>query len=139
MRRPTIVVDTNILVSALLKSDSLPSTIIKLIRADRLVWCYSPELLSEYETVLRRPELGFDPEAIDRLLRFANQSSIIVTPHARVSVSPDEPDNRFLECAEAADADYLVTGNKKHFPSHWKRTTILSARELLESIEAIAE
>jgi predicted nucleic acid-binding protein len=54
-----------------------------------------------------------------------------VTPTRRVSVSPDEPDNRFLECADAAQSDYLITGNKRHFPKQWKTTSIVNAREFL--------
>jgi predicted nucleic acid-binding protein len=51
-----------------------------------------------------------------------------------LSVSPDEADNRFLECAGEAQADYLVTGNKRHFPKRWKSTQVVNARELLELI-----
>ncbi len=52
----------------------------------------------------------------------------------KVSISPDPADNRFLECAEAAQADYLVTGNKRHFPERWGKTVVVNARELLEMI-----
>jgi predicted nucleic acid-binding protein len=47
-------------------------------------------------------------------------------------VSPDEQNNRVLECAEAAAADFLITGNKRHFPKRWKATQILNARELFD-------
>jgi predicted nucleic acid-binding protein len=43
-------------------------------------------------------------------------------------------DNVFLECAEAAQADYLVTGNQRHFPERWKKTKVIGARELIEFI-----
>jgi predicted nucleic acid-binding protein len=43
-------------------------------------------------------------------------------------------DDRFLECADVARADYLVTGNKRHFPKSWRQTLIVNARELLEWI-----
>jgi predicted nucleic acid-binding protein len=58
----------------------------------------------------------------------------MITPTRALSVSPDEADNRFLECAEEAEADYLVTGNKRHFPKRWKTTRVVSARDLLELI-----
>jgi uncharacterized protein len=54
-----------------------------------------------------------------------------IVPERIVAVSPDEPDNRFLECAEAAEADYLVTGNVKHFPKTHKRTEIVTGRRFL--------
>jgi predicted nucleic acid-binding protein len=52
-------------------------------------------------------------------------------------VSPDERDNRFLECAESAGADFLVTGNRQHYPSVWKTTRIVNARELIETVFAV--
>ena len=58
--------------------------------------------------------------------------AIVVRPKEKLAVSPDEKDNRFLECAEAADADYLVTGNKRHFPEQWKECRVIGARDLVE-------
>jgi predicted nucleic acid-binding protein len=49
-----------------------------------------------------------------------------------LSISPHESDNRILECAEAARADYLVTGNTKHFPDRHKTTMIVSGRQFLD-------
>jgi predicted nucleic acid-binding protein len=54
-----------------------------------------------------------------------------------VSKSTDDADNRFLECAEAAGADFLVTGNKRHFPRLWEKTQVVNARELLGLIGPI--
>jgi predicted nucleic acid-binding protein len=50
----------------------------------------------------------------------------------RCCVVPD--DNVFLECAEAADAHYLITGNLRDFPERWRHTQIVTAREFLEVI-----
>ena len=55
-------------------------------------------------------------------------------PLTELRVIRHEPDNRFLECAEAAQADFLVTGNKRHFPKQWKATKVVNARELLSTI-----
>jgi predicted nucleic acid-binding protein len=60
--------------------------------------------------------------------------STMIAPATPLAVSPDETDNRFLECAEAAGADFLVTGNRRHFPNVWKTTRIVSARELVEFV-----
>jgi predicted nucleic acid-binding protein len=46
-------------------------------------------------------------------------------------VAGDPDDNRFLECADAARADYLVTGNLRHFPRFWKKTKIITPREFI--------
>jgi predicted nucleic acid-binding protein len=66
------------------------------------------------------------------LLNLLASEAILVTPTNRLDVSPDEPDNRVLECAEAATADFLVTGNKRHFPKRWKNTGVVNARELFD-------
>jgi predicted nucleic acid-binding protein len=65
------------------------------------------------------------------MLELARAGQLFVPMMTR-SESPDEDDNRFLELAEAASAQYLVTGNKRHFPDRWKQTRIVNAREFLE-------
>ena len=59
----------------------------------------------------------------------------MVTPRERVSLSPDDDDNRLLECAAAAGAAFLVTGNKAHFPTEWQKTKIVNARNLLQFLK----
>jgi len=49
-----------------------------------------------------------------------------------LEICTDEPDNRFLECAETAEADYLVTGNARHFPQTHKTTLIVTGRGFLD-------
>jgi len=49
-------------------------------------------------------------------------------------MTADPADNMFVECADAARADYLVTGNLRHFPKFWKNTKIISSREFLTVI-----
>ena len=49
-----------------------------------------------------------------------------------MSIGLDPDDNMFLECAETAHADYLITGNKRHFPSVWRSTKIVNARDVEE-------
>jgi predicted nucleic acid-binding protein len=61
----------------------------------------------------------------------------MVTPERRISASPDESDNRFLECAHASGADYLVTGNKRHFPfPAYEGTAIVSPAEFTQIVIA---
>lgn len=58
----------------------------------------------------------------------------MVNPRREVTAARDPDDNRFLECAEAGRADYLVTGNKRHFPKKWRQTLVVNASELIEWI-----
>jgi predicted nucleic acid-binding protein len=57
-----------------------------------------------------------------------------VKPAMRINACSDPDDNIFLECAQAGNADYLVTGNKRHFPDQWKKTEVIGVRELLEKL-----
>jgi putative PIN family toxin of toxin-antitoxin system len=91
-------------------------------------------ILHEYENVLCRPKFRFSPTIIEESLARIRQNCTLVIPGHTLTVSPDETDNRFLECAEAAGAEFLVTGNRRHFPSVWKSTRILNAREFLDSV-----
>jgi predicted nucleic acid-binding protein len=57
-----------------------------------------------------------------------------VKPSRPLEITRDPDDNIFLECADAARADYLVTGNPRHFPKFWKNTKVITSRELLNIV-----
>ncbi len=134
MSQRKIVLDTNILVSALINDEGLEAVIFNLVLGQILQLCASDVIIAEYERVLYRAKLKLNLQLVKSVLSFCRSSSTIVTPALSVPVSPHDADNRFLECAEAAEADYLVTGNKRHFPERWKRTEIVNARELLNRL-----
>ncbi len=129
MKRPIVVVDTNLLVSATFKAYGLEAAVLDLIADHQLSAAVSEPILAEYKDVLSRPHLLHRDRASFTLGLMLSEGTL-VKPTIRLSVSPDESDNRFLECADAAGADYLVTGNKRHFPARWKQTEIVNAREL---------
>jgi len=85
-----------------------------------------------YDEVIRRPQFKRPPEVIEGALRSIRKLAHWVKPRFRVVECIDPDDNIFLECAQAAAADYLVTGNRRHFPARWKKTQVISARELIE-------
>ena len=85
----------------------------------------------EYSEVLARPELKIRKGLRLQLLQLIKNHSYIVAPKRHLEVTPDPDDNMFLECADAARADYLVTGNQKHFPRFWKNTKIITPREFI--------
>lgn len=129
-----VVLDTNIVVSAALKEAGREAAVLSLALTGNLSLKVSRAILTEYEEVLHRKKFRLNREQVDRLLDLIRRESTLVTPSHVLSISPDEPDNRLLECAEEAQADYLVTGNKRHFPKRWKGTLVVNARELLELI-----
>ena len=134
MPNPSVVLDTNILVSAHLSPLGLEYRVFKLALDLRLRLFVSATILIEYETVLRRPKFPILPGKVTESLAQIRQNSTLIVPTATLAVSPDERYNCFLECGESAGAEYLVTGNRRHFPDAWKTTRIVSARELVESV-----
>jgi len=87
--------------------------------------------VSEYATVLARPELKIRRSLRQQLLQLIKNRTRVVTFSRLAQVTSDPADNMFIECADAARADYLVTGNQRHFPKFWKNTKIISSTEFL--------
>ena len=129
-----IVLDTNVVVSAHLKGAGLEAFVLDLALASKLQLYVSAEILEEYESVLRRPRFAIDPKKVTRSIQLIKKKAKQVKPTRSLSVSPDTGDNRFLECAEAAGADYLVSGNRRHFPSKHRKTLVVNARQMIEII-----
>jgi predicted nucleic acid-binding protein len=67
-------------------------------------------------------------------LELIRQQARVVRPKRALAVGIDPADNKFLECAETASAQYLITGNQRHFPAAWQDTRVVNARELLNLI-----
>jgi predicted nucleic acid-binding protein len=66
------------------------------------------------------------------LLQLIRSHSYPVKPSRSLHVTPDPDDNKFLECADAARADYLVTGNQRHFPVFWKKTKVITSGDFID-------
>ena len=132
-----VVFDTNILYSAILQRAGLPAAVFDLVSAGLLIPCVSPAVLAEYHDVLlARPALRPYAERALSVLEILAKVAVLVEPTRSVTESRDESDNRFLECADADDAAYLVTGNTKHFPKRYKTAKVVTARQLWEIITA---
>ena len=132
MSKPRVVLDTNVVVSAAIRPGGLDEEVVELVAAHAIALYASEAVHTEYEVVLARPKFrSIHPDRLRRFLALLKTEAILVAPDNRVTESADESDNRLLECAEAAQADYLITGNKRHFPERWKSTRIVNAREYL--------
>ncbi len=134
MPRPSVILDTNVIVSAHLKEEGFERFVLDLALARKLQLFLSAEILEEYKGVLARPAFKLSPAKVAASLRLIEKAAIMVHPEQRTKAARDPDDNKFLECAGEARADYLVTGNKKHFPRQWQRTRIVNAREFLQAI-----
>jgi len=126
-----LVVDTNIVVSAALKPDGRQRTVLLLAITTPARLYVSNAILTEYQAVLSRPEFQIRKGLRQQLLDLLKKRAHLVNPVRRIQVANDPEDNKFIECADAARADYLVTGNVRHFPKFWKNTKIVTSREFL--------
>ena len=137
MSRPRIVIDTNVLVSAALKPSGRQALVLELVAFRAVEMFVSEAILAEYREVFSRPKFSrLDPKDVSRLLALIEAEATMVTTTAKLAISEHDSDNRFYECAEAASADYIVTGNSKHFTKPYKNTKIITGRQLLELLTA---
>ena len=126
-----LVIDTNIVISAALKPDGLQRTVLLLAITKPARLYVSDAIVAEYREVLARPELKIRKGLRQQLLQLIRSRAHSVVPTRTLQVAKDPDDNKFLECADAARADYLVTGNQRHFPKFWKKTKVITSREFI--------
>jgi uncharacterized protein len=126
-----VVVDTNILVSALWSRDGTPAKVVSLILNDVLVPCYDYRIMSEYRKVLERPKFGFSKSEINSLLDWFESVGRSIVAEPCDSSFIDEADKKFYEVAKFCHAK-LIIGNLKHFPDD---PNVLSVAEFLEQYE----
>jgi putative PIN family toxin of toxin-antitoxin system len=114
-----IVLDTNVLVSALLRPEGNPARILDLVLEGLVRLVVDARIFDEYAQVLARPKFGISAPLRERILEWIRARA---EWPARVAASrsplPDPDDAPFLETAQAAFVDALVTGNVAHFPKH---------------------
>ena len=129
------VVDTNVLVSALLTSHSDAATVQVVDRLfdGAFIPLFSEEILAEYNEVLRRDKFHFSEPEVGTLISSIENSGTCIHPAATNEVLPDMKDLPFYEVVMDRQSDdaFLVTGNLKHFP---KKPFIVTAREFLDII-----
>ena len=130
-----VVLDTNVLVSGLLSASGPPAWIAEAVLAGELELALDMAIRQEYEDVLRRPEFGFSPEAVDDLLAAIDQFGFLVAAAPPCPVPlPDPDDEPFLAVARAT-AVTLVTGNLKHCPPKSRQGAIvLTPRGLVDRL-----
>lgn len=130
------VVDTNVFVSALISPAGNEALIVLAIRQGLLRPYFSAEILQEYAEVRARPKFDFPSDEIEALIALVrSHGEEVRDPAPRSSGSPDPTDEKFLACAKAAGADFIVTGNKRDFPPQaCGAIRVVNAAELLERI-----
>lgn len=127
-----VVVDTNVLVSALLSKhpDAATVKVLEALYDSRIVPLYSEEILLEYEEVLHREKFRFSEATVHMVIKSIRDNGICVDRELTGEILPDPKDLVFYEvCMAKRDEDsMLVTGNMKHFPD---KHFIVTPSELL--------
>jgi putative PIN family toxin of toxin-antitoxin system len=127
-----LVLDTNVVISAALKPDGMQRTALLLATTKPARMYFSQCILDEYASVLARPGFQIRKGLQLQILQLVKNRGSLIAPRVRIQGASDPDDDMFIECADAARADYLVTGNQKHFPRFWKATKVITAREFIE-------
>lgn len=130
-----IVIDTNILISALLGAQSAPAQLLVLWRQGGFELLTCREQLDEIRRVTRYPKIRerLRPAIAGRLVRDLRRVARLIGPLPAISVCTDPFDDYLLALAQAGDADYLVTGDKRDLLAmgRFGRTRIVSVRTFL--------
>jgi predicted nucleic acid-binding protein len=109
--------------------------LVMAINQGLVIPCFSLEILQEYSDVLLRPRFGFPSEDVDVLLDVLHRRGKLLDPVPISGVSPDPADDKSIACALTEKPDFLVTGNKRHFPQTGHMgARVVNAAELLEFI-----
>ena len=128
----TVVLDTNVLVSALLRPWGKPAEILRMVMRRDLSVAFDARVLGEYTEVLQRPRFGFPPRRVRDLIDHVRSAGQRVVAAPLPKPLPDPDDEVLLSVAIAARAEALVTGNKKDYPRPSRQgIAVLSPAEFL--------
>ena len=114
------VIDTNVLVSAFLKENSIPRYIINYMYAGKIIPVYNEEIINEYSAVLHRPKFCFPTESVDIAVNAIQQIGLKIDGAIITEPITDPKDIVFYAVtlnARKQFETYLITGNIKHFPA----------------------
>ena len=129
------VVDTNVLVSALLKEGSIPYEIIEFIRSNKIKPLYNEDIISEYIEVLVRNKFGLTEEQVKDTISLFLDHGLEMEPVEIDEFFSDKDDRIFYQIVmssrKTGEDSKLITGNTKHFP---RKEFVVTPAEMLEII-----
>jgi putative PIN family toxin of toxin-antitoxin system len=127
-----VVLDTNVIVSAVLTTHGVCAQILDMITEGVFGIYVDDRILAEYDSVLRRPRLHLIPDDAAEVVEWIRSVAERVGAVPLLAELPDPGDIPFLEVAASAGA-ILVTGNTRHYPKRSRvGVTVLSPREFIE-------
>lgn len=110
-----VVLDTNVLVSAILTPGGSAHQVIQLVLRGDLQLCVDSRIVAEYREILVRSKFGFSPALVEEFLEALLEEAQEILPEPLPGRFPDEADRAFLEVAVSGGAEGVVTGNARHF------------------------
>lgn len=128
------VIDTNVLISAMLKWNSIPGKVIEFVFSGKIIPLLNERIIKEYEDVLSRPKFHMSETVIHNILTEIKRLGLYIDAETIDIILPDPKDRIFYEVVmeerKSEDA-YLVTGNIKHFPI---KPYVVTLRHMLDTI-----
>lgn len=128
------VIDTNVLVSATLKWDSIPGNVMELVFSGTIIPLLNEQIVKEYRDVLSRPKFHLTENIIRNIVNGINRLGIYIDSEELDIIFPDPKDKVFYEIVmeeRKSEEAYLVTGNIKHFPA---KPYVVTPRQMMDII-----
>ena len=130
------VIDTNVIISSMLKAGSIPDEVVQLALNGPIIPLINEEIIAEYQEVLTRNKFGFSDDRINKMIGEITKRAIFLDRTSTDELFPDPDDAVFYEIVmtarKMADA-YLVTGNLKHYPT---KRFVVTPREMLDIVKS---
>ena len=131
-----LVLDTNTIISAFFW-DGNEAELFRKIEQGKVILCISREILTEIENVIKRPKFddimknaGVTPNQV--MQKIVSLSHLVIAPKIKIDLCRDKKDNKFLECAESAKAEYIVSGDEDLLSlKEYKGICIIKAGKIL--------
>jgi len=112
-----VVLDTSVMISAMVNAKGSAAKIVSLILDGDITIVYDNSIIFEYIEVLSKKSFGFNIEMINDIIYFIRCEGTFIKAEKLDVIFHDEPNKKFYEVYMAGEADYLITGNRKHFPA----------------------
>ena len=131
-----VVLDTNVLVSAILKQGGNEWAVLQKVNEGEIISLTSEDILHEFARVMSKPKFENSKEEVDEWLLFLLGVSLLVAPTERLTVIKDDPsDNKILECAVSGNADYIISGDRHLLAlREYRGIKILNSSDSLKSL-----
>ena len=107
-----VIIDTNVLISAAISGRTPEVVILWVVDRRDVQWIVSEEILTEYKAVLSRRRFKLSSTQQERWCQVLEEATTLVTVNLETDFPRDQKDAKFLSCALASKADFLITGDR---------------------------